>query len=91
VLSQRARHEQVEAFTGEYEKRDTGFFDTQVISPLLTRIDSYPCLGFNYRRAGWFNYHPLIPLYELLAMAPQLENQVGTGLRQLVGAGPLAL
>lgn len=82
VMTDRAHHEQVEAYTGEYQKLDTGFFDTQVISPLLTRIDSYPCIGFEYRRAGWFNYHPLIPLYELIAMAPHLAEIIGTGAGQ---------
>lgn len=79
VLDSRARHEYVDGFTGEYEKRDCGFLDTRTFSPLLTRIDSYPCTGFQYKRAGWFNYHPLVPVYELLSMAPHLRDKIQTG------------
>lgn len=79
VLSERARHEKVDRLTGEYEKRDTGQFDTRVISPLLIRFDSYPCAGFEYKRAGWFNYHPLVPLYEVSALAPHLKEEIETG------------
>jgi hypothetical protein len=76
VMDSRAHHERVDALTGEYERRDCGVMDTRLVSPLLIRFDSYNCLGFDYKRAAWFNYHPLVPAYELLALAPHLADLI---------------
>jgi DNA-directed RNA polymerase subunit RPC12/RpoP len=78
VMDQRARYESVDALTGNYGKRDCGFMDSRVVSPYLIRFDTYNCLGFDYKRAAWFNYHPLVPAYELLSVAPHLAQQLET-------------
>jgi predicted RNA-binding Zn-ribbon protein involved in translation (DUF1610 family) len=79
VMDSRARYESVDALTGEYHRRDCGFMDSRVVSPLLIRFDSYNSLGFEYKRGAWFNYHPLVPAYELLASAPHLAEKLSTG------------
>lgn len=79
VLESRAKHETVDSLTGNYQAKDCGYLDVRVVSPLQIRIDSYKCLGFDYKRADWFNYHPLVPAYELLSMAPQMEEKISTG------------
>ena len=79
VLDQRARHEQITSLTGKYQRVDCGYMDTRVISPLLIRFDAYSSIGFQYKRATWFNYHPLVPAFELLAMAPHLAEKIQTG------------
>lgn len=79
VMDSRAKHEKITALTGKYQRKDCGFMDTQVISPLLIRFDAYSSIGFQYKRAGWFNYHPLVPAYELLAMAPHLKEKLQYG------------
>lgn len=72
----RAKWELVHALTGEYQTVDMGRLEAQVISPLLTRIDTLNCEGFAYKNADWFNFHPLIPAYELLQIAPHLANKI---------------
>lgn len=76
VLTSLAVYEEQEVLTGKTEKIRLGRLDTQVISPLLVRFDVYSCPGFQYRNAAWFNYHPLIPVYELEATAPWLKGKV---------------
>lgn len=72
----RAKWELVHALTGEYQTVDMGRLDAQVVSPLLTRIDTLNCEGFAYKNADWFNFHPLIPAYELLQIAPHLATKI---------------
>lgn len=79
VMDSRARHEKITSLTGKYVRKDCGFMDTRVISPLLIRFDAYSSIGFQYKRASWFNYHPLVPAYELLAMAPHLKEKIQYG------------
>ena len=79
VLENRAKYERIDALTGEYRKVETGEMECRVVSPLLTRIDSYKAIGFDYKKADWFNYHPLVPAYEILAIAPQLKEFLETG------------
>jgi hypothetical protein len=79
VMDQRARYESQDVLTGNYLRRDCGYMDTRIVSPLLIRFDSYNSLGFDYKNAAWFNYHPLVPVYELLSVAPHLAEKIETG------------
>lgn len=79
ILESRARYEKQQILTGKYRKADCGVMETRLISPLLIRYDTYSSIGFEYKRATWFNYHPLIPAYEMLASSPQLREHLLTG------------
>lgn len=78
-LTASAKYEKILALTGDYYSAETGEPDARIISPLLLRIDSYKCLGFKYSNADWFNFHPLVPMYEVLRLAPELKDKVSGG------------
>lgn len=79
VLDNRAKTEVVDALTGRMLRKDTGEMNVRAVSPLLIRFDSYNSIGFKYKNAAWFNYHPLVPAFEVVAMAPHLEALLQTG------------
>lgn len=80
-LTSQAEYNNAQVLTGNYKKVDVGKPECQIISPLLIRIDSYKCQGFEYKNAGWFNFHPLIPIYELINWIPDLADKIQAGNR----------
>lgn len=61
--------------TEEVEKRNTGTIKSQLIPAMLIRADAYSAIGFDYRKCRWFNYHFLIPTYELRRMCEDDEQK----------------
>jgi hypothetical protein len=79
TLVERAKWEKDTVYTGNTYKTFSGKMDCNIISPLLIRIDPLTTQGFDYKKAGWFNYHPLIPAYEIIRVAPHLKEKIKGG------------
>lgn len=76
VLETEEDYEYEDSPTGEFEKILAAKFDMNAESALLIRYDDLNAIGFKWERAHWFNYHPLVPVYELLAKRPALKDKL---------------
>ncbi len=75
-LTSVAKIELINSITGEFVKKETGKMEMKIVSPLLLRLDTKNTHGFDYKKAHWFNFHPIVPLYQLLKIAPHLKEKI---------------
>lgn len=62
-----------------YNDEETGEIILRTVSPMLMRVDEHNGIGNNLDACHWLNYHPLVPVYEILAEFPHLKDKIKGG------------
>lgn len=60
---------------GEISKICTGTIKGDLYSALKIRFDEYPAVGFKIEKSNWFNYHCLMPAFEVESLCKDDEQK----------------